>query len=135
MATQSQQSLAHKKWYRSLRFKCNGLLHLKFKSWTPWERSLRFKYSATVATGVELYLNRDWKEPGGLDRNSAFMDRWRLNQPGGNMRWNIIVECIGEDGKCRPDVARALNNLENFACPVNADRLSNRLQICDVVRN
>jgi len=27
MATQSQQSLAHKKWYRSLRFKCNGLLH------------------------------------------------------------------------------------------------------------
>ena len=28
--------------------------------------------------GVALYLNRDWKEPGGLDRNSAFMVRWRV---------------------------------------------------------
>ena len=28
--------------------------------------------------GVALYLNRDWKEPGALDRNSAFMVRWRL---------------------------------------------------------
>jgi NAD(P)-dependent dehydrogenase (short-subunit alcohol dehydrogenase family) len=31
-----------------------------------------------TATDVALYLNRDWKEPGGLDRNSAFMVRWRL---------------------------------------------------------
>jgi hypothetical protein len=28
--------------------------------------------------GVALYLNRDWKESGGLDRNSAFMVRWRV---------------------------------------------------------
>jgi hypothetical protein len=28
---------------------------------------------------VELYLNRDWKESGGLDRNSAFMVRLRVS--------------------------------------------------------
>src|SRR5260370_41355085 len=31
-----------------------------------------------TATDVALDLNRDWKEPGGLDRNSAFMVRCRL---------------------------------------------------------
>jgi hypothetical protein len=30
------------------------------------------------ALAVAMPFIRDWKEPGGLDRNSAFMVRWRL---------------------------------------------------------
>ena len=52
-----------------------------------------------------------------------FAGTW--DQPGGNMRWKITVECVGEDGK---QCTITLGTIERLAGRTTAENLGINLQ-------
>jgi len=60
------------------------------------------------------------------------MVRWRLRPTRRKLRWNIIVECVGEDGK---QSTIALGTVERLAGSTTAENLGVNLQESKQIAN